>query len=62
MNLESHLQQWESRSGRQWEDICLMARGTKEYAETDLSEETLREVFGKVSPFSHADMHMTNLC
>ncbi|KAF7503433.1 hypothetical protein GJ744_003763 [Endocarpon pusillum] len=59
MNLESHLQQWESRNGRQWEDIGLMARGTKEYAETNLSEETLREVFGKllvncftmVSPF-----------
>jgi SET domain len=52
MSLESHLQEWESRGGQKWEDINLVARGTKEYSGTDLNEETLREMFGKVFTFN----------
>lgn len=48
MKLESHLEEWQLRGGQDWENIGLMARGTKEYSGTDLGEETLREVFGKV--------------
>lgn len=47
MRLESHLEEWESRGGQNWENICLMARGAKEYSGTDLDEQTLREIFGK---------------
>lgn len=51
MRLKSHLEGWKQRSGKTWEDIGLMARGTKEYSETDLKEETLCEIFGRVCSF-----------
>lgn len=48
MKLESHIEKWKSRGGETWENIGLMARGTKEYSGTDLDEGTLREIFCKV--------------
>lgn len=51
MKLESHLEDWKQRGGQIWENIGLMARGTKEYSRIDLKEETLCEIFGRVSSF-----------
>lgn len=51
MKLESHLEKWKQQGGKTWENIGLMARGTKEYSGTDLKEETLSEIFGRVCSF-----------
>jgi hypothetical protein len=53
MKLTSHLENWRSRGGENWENLSLMARGTKEYSGTDLDEATLRDIFGKVEASSH---------
>lgn len=51
MKLEAHLHEWKSTGGRTWENIGLMARGAKEYSDTDLTEETMQEIFCKVCHF-----------
>lgn len=60
MKLESHLKEWKSRGGQSWENIGLMARGTKEYSRTSLSEETLREIFCKACNFLFISDAATN--
>jgi hypothetical protein len=48
MKLESHLGQWQARGGQDWENIGLMARGTKEFSGTLVDERILQELIGKV--------------
>jgi hypothetical protein len=48
LKLESHIEAWESRGGETWANICLMAKGAKEYSETDIGEEAMRDIVCKV--------------
>ncbi len=55
MKLSSHLEEWKLKEGEMWENLGLMARGTKEYSGTDLEESILREVFCKVRTSSSSN-------
>jgi hypothetical protein len=48
LGLMSHLDKLEEMGGDTWQNLCLMAKGAKEYARSAIDEQTMREAVGKV--------------
>jgi len=47
--LQSHLDSFRKANGERWENLCVMAKGVKEYSETSHDELTVQEIVGRVS-------------